>query len=90
MRHDAKERLIGHDSCRMSNILIGGTTSECIFESDEDQIGVQSKTFYGPHGSVFHNLLGITWDCTLNSERDHIGVHLLKQKGPHGSALVSL
>ena len=31
---------------------IGGTTSECIFESDEYQIGVHSKNCYGPHGSA--------------------------------------
>ena len=70
--------------------IIGGTTSECIFESDEDQIGVHSKNCYGPHGSVLQKAKGTTWECISNRARDHIGVHSMKQKGPNGSALLML
>ena len=42
---------------------IGGSTSECIFESDEDQMRVHYKNCYGPHGSALQKAQGTIWEC---------------------------
>ena len=66
-----------------------GTTSEWIFESDEDQMGVHSKNCDGPHRSALQKAKGTISECSPELERDHMGVHSLKRKGPHRSALVA-
>ena len=49
---DSVKMLCKWDDLGKGEHFIGGITSECIFESDEDQIGVHSKNCYGPHGSA--------------------------------------
>ena len=67
---------------------MGEPTSECIFESDADQIGVHSKNCDGPYWSALQKLKGTIWECTPKIVRDQMGVHSKNQKGPHGSALL--
>ena len=52
--------VINSDALWVSELYIGGTTSTCIFESDEDQIGLHSKNQKGPHGNAFFETKGTT------------------------------
>ena len=54
---------------------IGGITSECIFESHEDQMGVHFKICYGPNRSALQKAKGTILECILWIERDYMGVH---------------
>ena len=93
--HSKKDPSNGPHSCTFNLKLnqyrfqyIVGTTSEWIFESDEDQMGVHSKTCYGPHRNALQKEKGTISECNPKCQRDHIGVHSLKEQGPHGSAFV--